>query len=126
MRSATRVMSSAFLALCVLGCGQQTDTSGPPAEPEASNASEFHTSIRWTSYGIPHVKAEDWASLGYGFAYAMVQGFESELYRVPLVVERSVYAWASLVVIVSALLSGLIVRRRIDRLDMIEVLKTRE
>ncbi len=66
-----------------------------------------------------------WA-LGYGFAYAMVQGFESELYRVPLVVDLSVYAWASLVVIVSALLSGLIVRRRIDRLDMIEVLKTRE
>src|SRR5690606_16916382 len=40
--------------------------------------------------------------LGYGFAYAMVQGFESELYRVPLVVERSVYGWASLVVIFSA------------------------
>jgi putative ABC transport system permease protein len=66
-----------------------------------------------------------WA-LGYGFAYAMVQGFNSELYRVPLVVERSVYAWASVVVLVSALLSGLIVRQRIDRLDMVEVLKTRE
>jgi putative ABC transport system permease protein len=66
-----------------------------------------------------------WA-LGYGFAYAMVQGFNSELYRIPLVVERSVYAWASVVVIVSALFSGLIVRRRVDRLDMIEVLKTRE
>ena len=66
-----------------------------------------------------------WA-LGYSFAWAMVQGFNSELYRVPLVVERSVYAWASLVVLVSALLSGLIVRQRIDRLDMIEVLKTRE
>jgi putative ABC transport system permease protein len=64
--------------------------------------------------------------LGYTFAWAMVQGFNSELYRIPLVVERSVYAWASLVVFVSALLSGLIVRRRIDRLDMIEVLKTRE
>jgi putative ABC transport system permease protein len=66
-----------------------------------------------------------WA-LGYGFAYAMVQGLNSELYRIPLVVERSVYAWASVVVLVSALLSGLIVRQRIDRLDMIEVLKTRE
>jgi putative ABC transport system permease protein len=64
--------------------------------------------------------------LGYSFAWAMVQGFNSELYRVPLVVERSVYAWASLVVLISALLSGLIVRQRIDRLDLIEVLKTRE
>ena len=66
-----------------------------------------------------------WA-IGYLFAWAMVQGFNSELYRVPLVVERSVYAWASVIVLGSALISGLIVRRRIDRLDLIEVLKTRE
>ena len=33
-------------------------------------ASKFDTEIRWTSYGIPHVKADDWGSLGYGFAYA--------------------------------------------------------
>jgi putative ABC transport system permease protein len=66
-----------------------------------------------------------WA-IGYFFAWAMVQGFDSELYRVPLVVERSVYAWASLIVFASALVSALIVRRRIDRLNLIEVLKTRE
>jgi putative ABC transport system permease protein len=66
-----------------------------------------------------------WA-IGHLFAWAMVQGFNSELYRVPLVVERSVYAWASVIVLGSALISGLIVRRRIDRLDLIEVLKTRE
>lgn len=30
----------------------------------------YNVDIRWTSYGIPHVKAEDWGSLGYGFAYA--------------------------------------------------------
>ncbi len=35
-------------------------------EPEP----KFDTEIRWTSYGIPHVKADDWGSLGYGFAYA--------------------------------------------------------
>jgi putative ABC transport system permease protein len=64
--------------------------------------------------------------LGYGFAYFIAVGFESELYRVPLVVERSVYGWATLVVLGSALVSALIVRRRIDRLDLIEVLKTRE
>jgi putative ABC transport system permease protein len=64
--------------------------------------------------------------LGYGFAYLMVQGFESELYRVPLVVERSVYGWATFIVLAAALVSALIVRRRIDRLDLIEVLKTRE
>jgi putative ABC transport system permease protein len=64
--------------------------------------------------------------IGYGFAWAMVRGFENELYRVPLVVERSVYGWATAIVLAAALLSALVVRRRIDRLDLIEVLKTRE
>lgn len=32
----------------------------------------YDVDIRWTSYGIPHVKAGDWGSLGYGFAYATV------------------------------------------------------
>ncbi|WP_372422277.1 ABC transporter permease [Salinarimonas chemoclinalis] len=64
--------------------------------------------------------------IGWGFAVAMAAGFESELYRVPLVVNREVFAYASLVVVGAALASGLIVRRRIDRLDLIAVLKTRE
>jgi putative ABC transport system permease protein len=64
--------------------------------------------------------------IGYGFALTMAQGLSTELYRVPLVVNREVFAWASLVVIGAAVVSGLMVRRRIDRLDMIEVLKTRE
>jgi len=36
----------------------------------AAKADGYETEIRWTSYGIPHVKANDSASLGYGFAYA--------------------------------------------------------
>jgi len=66
-----------------------------------------------------------WA-IGTGFAYAMVKGFTTELYRVPLVIGREVFAYASIVVMLAAAVSGLIVRRRIDRLNMIEVLKTRE
>ena len=31
---------------------------------------QYSADIRWTSYGIPHVLADDWGSLGYGFAYA--------------------------------------------------------
>jgi putative ABC transport system permease protein len=64
--------------------------------------------------------------IGYGFAVVMTEGFRTELYRVPLVVNREVYAWASLIVLAAAAVSGLVVRRRIDRLDMIQVLKTRE
>ncbi|NNF15421.1 MAG: hypothetical protein HKN70_01680, partial [Gammaproteobacteria bacterium] len=30
----------------------------------------FEAEIRRTSYGIPHIKANDWAGLGYGYGYA--------------------------------------------------------
>lgn len=64
--------------------------------------------------------------IGYGFALAMVNGFSTEIYRVPFVIGRDVYAYSSIVVVAAAVASGLIVRRRVDRLDMIAVLKTRE
>jgi putative ABC transport system permease protein len=64
--------------------------------------------------------------LGYGIAFGMVKGFSSELFSMPFVLTPAVYAQASLVVAAAALFSGLVVRRRIDRLDMIAVLKTRE
>ncbi|EYD74248.1 ABC-type antimicrobial peptide transport system, permease component [Rubellimicrobium mesophilum DSM 19309] len=64
--------------------------------------------------------------IGTGFAMAVVRAFSSELYRVPLVINSGVYAVASLVALAAALASALLVRGRIDRLDLIEVLKTRE
>ncbi len=36
----------------------------------AQRTARYTADIRWTSYGIPHVKANDWGSLGFGFAYA--------------------------------------------------------
>lgn len=64
--------------------------------------------------------------IGHGFGLAMVAAFSSDLYRVPFVMGREVYATASLIVVAAAILSAAIVRRRIDRLDLIAVLKTRE
>lgn len=64
--------------------------------------------------------------LGYLFAWSVVRGFESDLFRIPFVVNPSTFATSSLVVLVVALLSALVVRRRIDRLDLVRVLKTRE
>ncbi|ALO45281.1 penicillin acylase family protein [Pseudohongiella spirulinae] len=55
-------------ALLLAAC---SESSPPPASnPVAETAHQYDTEIRWTSYGIPHVKADDWGSLGYGFAYA--------------------------------------------------------
>lgn len=64
--------------------------------------------------------------LGYLLARGMVSSFSSELFTMPLVLGPDVFVYSTAVVIAAAALSGLIVRRRIDRLDMIAVLKTRE
>jgi putative ABC transport system permease protein len=64
--------------------------------------------------------------IGYGLAALFVWTFDTELYRIPLVVERSTYGVAMLAVVVAAIASGLVVRRRVDHLDLIAVLKTRE
>lgn len=64
--------------------------------------------------------------VGYGFGWLLIQAFSSDLYRVPFTIERATYAKASLVVLLAASASAFIVRRRIDRLDLIAVLKTRD
>jgi putative ABC transport system permease protein len=60
------------------------------------------------------------------FGYLITQSLATDLFRVPLVFEKNIFATASLVVVGAALVSALIVRRRIDRLDLVRVLKTRE
>lgn len=64
--------------------------------------------------------------IGYLMAWGLVIGFETDLFRIPLIINLSTFATASLVVLGAALVSALIVRRRVDRLDLIRVLKTRE
>ncbi|HSM43168.1 MAG TPA: FtsX-like permease family protein [Afifellaceae bacterium] len=64
--------------------------------------------------------------LGYGFSWTTNQAFSSDLYTVPFIVTPVSYARASLIVIAAAFVSAMIVRRRIDTLDLIAVLKTRE
>ncbi|MDO5090984.1 MAG: ABC transporter permease [Cardiobacteriaceae bacterium] len=63
---------------------------------------------------------------GHGLIAALIAGLQSDLYRIPLVIAPSTYAIAALTTIVSATLSALVILRRIRRLDLIEVLKTRE
>ncbi len=64
--------------------------------------------------------------LGYGLAWLVAYRFESDLFRIPLVIRQSTIALSVLVVFGTALLSALAIRRRIHRLDLIAVLKTRE
>lgn len=64
--------------------------------------------------------------IGFGFGWLVIGSFESDLYRVPLVIETSTYAASTLVAIAAALFAALLVRARIDGLDLIAVLKTRD
>lgn len=64
--------------------------------------------------------------MGYSLTAYMVVAMSTDLYRVPLIINRDTYAFAALVVIISAAVSGMIVRHRINHLDLIGVLKTRE
>jgi len=63
---------------------------------------------------------------GWGLAAAMVHTIDSEVYRFPLFVTRQAVAMSFLGIIVAACVSGLIVRRKLDQLDLVAVLKIRE
>jgi len=65
-------------------------------------------------------------TFGYSLAALMVGSIDSEVYRFPLYVSRQAVAWSFLGIIGAALVSGLIVRRKLDGLDLIAVLKIRE
>jgi putative ABC transport system permease protein len=64
--------------------------------------------------------------LGYGLLQLLVYSFESEIYRFPLEVTSRMMATAALTVVIATILSGLLVRRQLDRLDLVAVLKLRE
>ena len=66
-----------------------------------------------------------WA-LGYGLAWSLKEKMAADVMRARLVVEHSTYAVASAVVLIAAVVSVMVVRRRIDRLDLVAVLKTRD
>ena len=65
-------------------------------------------------------------AIGYGLAALMSSAYNSELYRLPLIINNSNYAFTFVIVVLASLISGLIIRRQINRLDLIAVLKTRE
>lgn len=51
---------------------------------------------------------------------------DSDLYRIPLIIESGSYAFSATVVLVSAIVSGFIIWQRLKKLDLVAVLKTRE
>ena len=63
---------------------------------------------------------------GFWLAALLVALMQHDVMEFPLVVFPSTYAYAGAVVLAAGLVSALIVRNRIDNLDLVAVLKTRE
>ena len=66
--------------------------------------------------------------LGWGLTALFVNasGYQTELIRFPLAIEPSTYGLTVVVLLIASAVSGVAIKRWVDRLDLIAVLKTRE
>jgi putative ABC transport system permease protein len=64
--------------------------------------------------------------LGWGLVHLIAELLKSDQFFFPVVISPPTYAWAAICVVIAGAASALVVRRRIDRLDMVAALKTRE
>lgn len=58
-------LATSALLLAACGGGDQNPSDPPPVA-----SAQYQAEIRYTSYGVPHVKAENFKGLGYGYGYA--------------------------------------------------------
>lgn len=89
-----------------------------------------HHEVSWVLLGEQALLTCAAIPFGWGFGFALsaflARRMSTELYRMPFVISTGSYVFSFMVVALAALLSGLLVYGRIRRLDLIEVLKTRE
>jgi putative ABC transport system permease protein len=64
--------------------------------------------------------------LGWGLVHLIAELLKSDQFFFPVVISPRTYAWAAICVVAAGVASALVVRRRVDRLDMVAALKTRE
>jgi putative ABC transport system permease protein len=63
---------------------------------------------------------------GWGLVHALAGALQSDQFFFPVIIQPRTFAWAAICVVLAAVASALVVRRHIDRLDMVAALKTRE
>ena len=64
--------------------------------------------------------------LGVGFVVVATQGYDTELFRVPVVIRRRTMTVAALTVVAAAAATAVWIRRSLDSLDLVAVLKARD
>ena len=65
-------------------------------------------------------------ALGWGLVHLIAELLKSDQFLFPVVIRPRTYAFAALAIVAAGAASALAVRRRIDRLDMVAALKTRD
>jgi putative ABC transport system permease protein len=66
------------------------------------------------------------ALIGYALGQFIITIFTNEVYRLPFVMTAQTVAWTFLTMIGAAAISAIAVRRQLERLDLVAVLKSRE
>ncbi len=64
--------------------------------------------------------------LGWALVHGIAGALQSDQFNFPVVIRPRTYAWAAVCVVAAGVASALGVRRRVDRLDMVAALKTRD
>ncbi|MCA9190325.1 MAG: ABC transporter permease [Planctomycetales bacterium] len=64
--------------------------------------------------------------IGFTFCYAMVQGFESLQFRIPLAIRPASFALVTVITLLAAAASSVVVWIRLQQIKIVEVLKSRE
>ena len=64
--------------------------------------------------------------LGYLLSVVLVTLTHSEMFSIPVIIQPRTYAYAAVATVATGVVSALIVRHRLDHLDLVAVLKTRE
>ncbi len=64
--------------------------------------------------------------IGHALATLLAEAYAWELFRMPLVVTPRTYAFAATITVTAAIGSGVLVRRRLHRLDLVAALKSRD
>jgi putative ABC transport system permease protein len=86
--------------------------------------------VSWILLGETALEALFAIPLGLFFGYWMVRALsawhETEMFEIPPIIEPRTYVFGAGIVLLAGLVSALIVRRRIDQMDLVSVLKARE
>lgn len=64
--------------------------------------------------------------IGYGLCFAITQAIQTDLYRIPFIAEPRTYILSAMFVVGAAVASGWAVRHRLNQIELVSVLKTRE